>query len=97
MDEEIRAYFAGDIDAETAEKRIALRHAVMRQIWCARTRRVLDVRRAVLYTVTNRTGKSGSEVVAAKEWDKIGDGLRALCAARGITLDVVDGREVYGG
>lgn len=97
MSEEIRDYFAGRIDAETAEKRIALRAAVVRQILCMRTRAVLDVREAVLYTVTNKANKSGSEVIAAKEWDKIGASLRSICEDRGIVLEVIDGREVFGG
>ncbi len=95
--EEVRDYFTGRIDAETAERRITLRLAVMRAILCMRTGAVLDVRSAVCYRVTNKSGTSGSEVITAQEWDRIGPDLVSTCATRGIKLEVIDGREVYAG
>lgn len=95
-DPDIVAALTGEISHDLALARVALRAAVMRQITCPRSGKILDVRTAVLFTVTSRDGAStGSDVVDPAEWDgPYGRQIRATCERLSIPLEVIDGREV---
>ncbi|MFC4089333.1 hypothetical protein [Micromonospora sp. GCM10011541] len=68
-----------------------LRHAVSRAIFCAVTQRVLDVRDAVLFTVTNN-GSTGSITMTGAAWDSMSEGVLAKAAELGAVTEVIDGR-----
>jgi hypothetical protein len=84
-----------ELDVDAFVDREVLLFAVQRAITCPRSGVVLDVRTAVYYRVTNFAGKTGSDVVDGAVWDEIEQRTRAVCAARGITLEVIDGREAW--
>jgi hypothetical protein len=89
----------GNLDADLAVNREVLKYAVMRQIFCPRSGMVLDIRRAVLFTVAlpdvdGVKGKSASECVDGAKFDEIRPALEAACAAKGVSLEIIDGRVV---
>jgi hypothetical protein len=85
---------------EEVVNREFLRHLVARQITCAETGRVLDVRRAVAVEVTHTaTGKCAAlQVTCADAYDQTGAERAASCAeVEGYTVTVYDGRLLFGG
>lgn len=82
------------MDIETIANKQVLKYAVQRAIFCKRSGVVLDVRRAVLWTVTNAEGKSASECVTGEVWDKLEPVLRDVCEKQNVTLEVIDGRKM---
>jgi hypothetical protein len=91
---DITAALLGQITPELAIDREVLRAAVMRSITCGRTGRVLDVRTAVLITVTMPDGRVGTEVLDGAAYDAVADVLGDACRARGATLELIDGRVI---
>ncbi len=94
-DRDIMAAMTGQLDHQTAGDRIALKAAVQRQITDNETGVVLDVRTAVLVTVTPPTGRAVMEVFDGPRWDTLAEPWARIAAAKHITLEVIDGRQVY--
>jgi hypothetical protein len=92
---DIMQALAAGLDPDLIINREALRYAVQRQILCAKTGQILDIRTAVYYRVVNAEGTSGAEVVTGEYFDRIDERLRAHCATNGIDLEVIDGRQVF--
>lgn len=77
--------------------RATLLYAVQRKIFCAVSGIVLDVRTAVLVTITTPNGATASEAYAPDVWTgPTGDAIRGVAAARNWTVEVIDGRVVNG-
>ncbi len=96
-DPDIMAAMSGQLDHQTAGDRIALKAAVQKQIFDNETGAVLDVRRAVLITVTPPAdrGRAVMEVFDAERWDGVAEHFTTVCRDKGIALEVIDGRQVY--
>lgn len=78
------ASLAGGVDPETAVRQETLRHAVMKNITCPYTKRVLDVRTTVLVDMTESGGKNPVTLVMHSEaFDDLGgtSGIRATMAS----------------
>lgn len=91
------ALLAGNQDEiDAAMDRETLKYAVQRVIFCPLSEVVLDIRTAVYIEITMADGTSGgSSVFDGKAWDEVyAEKMPALCAEKGITLKVVDGRIV---
>lgn len=87
----------GNLNMKTAVNREVLKAAVMRQITCPRSGKVLDIRSAVYIHVSTPNGASAGEVMDGSVWDEIKENLTATCAENNIDLDeVIDGRVVNG-
>jgi hypothetical protein len=94
---DIARALAGGLDPEVAISRETLRYAVARRITCPLAGKLLDVRSAVYYALTTASGKTGSEVCDAAAWDEIRDVVRDQVELIGGSLEVIDGRELFGG
>lgn len=92
----IMAAIAGGMDADTAVMGETLLYAVQRSIQCARTRRVLDVRDAILYTLAKDGKTLAGECVTSEWWSENASVVQAACDARGLDLEVIDGRILAG-
>ena len=92
----IMSDLANGDSADTAINREVLKAAVMRKITCPFSGVVLDIRKAVLFSVKSSTpgGASGSTVCDGAAWDKIADQTRAACVDKGFILEVIDGRVI---
>lgn len=82
------------MDLELRVNREVLKHAVMRRITCPHSGVVLDIRKAVYFNVTTAENVCGSDVVDGPVWDRIAETVRDTCAAKGMTLEVIDGRVI---
>jgi hypothetical protein len=80
---------------ERKVNRETLKYLVQRKIQCALTGEVLDMRRAVAVTAT-ANGKSGTSVFTAAAYDRIAEKLSAAADAVGGTVEVLDGRKLFG-
>lgn len=94
-----RALAAGD-PTDSAINREVLLAAVMRQIFCQKTGRVLDIRTAVLTTITreadaDRKAVNVSVIMTGEAFDAVGgyDHAKATAATCGGTFEVIDGRD----
>jgi hypothetical protein len=98
-DPDIMAAMTGQLDHETAGDRIALKAAVSKQMTDNETGTLLDVRTAVLITLTPPAdrGRAVMEVFDGPRWDTVADTFATACAQRGIALEVIDGRKLYAG
>ncbi len=86
----------GQHDAvQRAVNREILRAAVMRQITCPRSGQVLDVRRAVLVTVSRGEQTVAMQVLDAAAYDEIAEQLRQHCEGNALRLELLDGRELH--
>lgn len=79
---------------ELVDKQL-LTYAVQKAIFCAHTGQVLDIRHAVLLTLTLPGGGQRSVVMTAAAWDDIGPALRERAAAAGAQVEVRDGRALF--
>jgi hypothetical protein len=88
------ALMSGDPDqTQAAIDYETLRHAVQRTIQCPVSGVVLDVRRAVLLTVTTADGDATrSKCIDGEAWDKRTEQMRAACEEAKAKLEVIDGR-----
>lgn len=84
----------GEITVDEAVDREALKYAVQRTIFCPKSGVVLDIRRAVLVTVTGPNGVKGADCMDGEAFDAIAENLRAACTERKFTLEITDGRVV---
>lgn len=96
-DPDIMAAMTGQLDHDTAADRVALRAAVQHQITDNETGTVLDVRTAVLVSVTPPGGRRVMEVIDGPRWDTIADTWTAIAAEKNIALEVSDGRQLFAG
>lgn len=83
-------------DRDAAIDREVLEHAVIRTIFCTATGEVLDKRTAVMITITTSGGESGATVITGKHWDTVKDTVIASCLKKNATLEVLDGRVLFG-
>lgn len=74
--------------------RESLKYMVQREIFCPFTGNVLDVRNAVEIDITKPDGKTVPIVMIAEHWDACKD---EVLATEGYTIEVLDGRELFGG
>lgn len=83
------------VDDKILTQRALLRGAVAREIFCARSQAVLDVRTSVLVTITHNSGSSTDFALLGSEWDKIKDNT-ALLVQKGRlrSFTVIDGRVI---
>jgi hypothetical protein len=70
-----------------------LAYAVGLNISCSRCTKILDVDRAVLVTVQNRT-KTVTRTICGRCWDSVKAPLGRDMAEQDISVDVIDGREL---
>jgi hypothetical protein len=63
----------------------------MRAITCPFTGAVLDVRRAVAVTINGK-----DYIMTASHWDDVKDGILAFAASKTLTVEILDGRVLYG-
>ncbi len=97
MDGILRA-IADGMSMEDATDFEVLRYAVGRQITDNKTGAVLDVRRAVLLTLTigsGDTAKRVAEVFEGDRFDTLAGHYRTTAAERGWTLEIIDGRVLH--
>jgi hypothetical protein len=87
------AILGTDADRDAFINREALRHAVSHRIFCERTGAVLDVRTAVLFTVS-KGEKRGAMVLTGTAWDAIAERMTALADEAGATVQLIDGRQL---
>jgi hypothetical protein len=83
------SYLRRTVDRET------LRFHVQRAIFCPFTHQPLDVRQAVVVTLTSPGGSATTYAIAAAHWDSRKDKVFSRMLA-GYTLEVLDGRELFG-
>ena len=76
--------------------RALLKGAVQNQMFCKQTNVCLDVRTAVEVTLKRDGTVLACEVWDGSHFDKRKAELTAACAAKGVTLEVLDGRELFG-
>lgn len=85
-------------DVEVTVNREVLRYAVQRAIFCPVTNNVLDVRRAVLVTISVTGQRDVIQIMTATAWDvaeqRVRDGI--LAQYPDATFEVLDGRELFG-
>lgn len=74
--------------------RRVLKYAIQRAIFCPMSGRILDIRKSVLFTVTNAEGVAASKVVDGEVWDTLVDKLTAVATEQNVKLEVIDGRIV---
>jgi hypothetical protein len=87
--EEGSSYLKRKVDRET------LRFSVQTAIFCQFTRQPLDVRQAVAVTVRSPAGGTRTYTTTAAHWDARKDTVLAGMPAA-YTLEVLDGRELFG-
>ncbi|MFG2076900.1 hypothetical protein [Nonomuraea maritima] len=93
---DVMAVILGHLDPDTAANRMALQWMVSRQITCARTGVVLDVRQAVACTIRDKDGGHVlCLVVEAAYWDANRAVVDDLAAEINGTVEVLDGRVLF--
>lgn len=95
-DDDIMGALVRGEDPDVAVNRVALRYAVQHQIFCKVSGKILDVRTAVLVTVTTGHDGPGIVVLDGTVWAKVEPDFRAKAAHLGAALEVIDGRELHG-
>lgn len=84
------------MDLQTKVNRELLKFAVSHAITCPVSGKVLDVRRAVLLTVTFPSGNVSQVCMSADEWSSVEGKFReGMDAGKYSGLAVLDGRELY--
>lgn len=90
------AIMGDDIDRDAYVNYQTLLYAVQRQMFCQATGVVLNVRSAVLSSVSLPDGRAAALIRTAEAYDEVGglDQVKAVTAAfPGATYEVIDGRD----
>lgn len=86
----------GEISAETAVGRIALKLAIQQQPVCPYTQRNLAPHEAVHFEIS-RKQQRGANTVHCSWWDEVGSTLAGAAVELGADLTVLDGRALFKG
>lgn len=83
-------------DVRRVMERKILRTATERQKHCPQCARLLDYRDTVDVTLTLPGGNAASMTMCGADWDRHANRIKLEARRAGATLDIRDGRKLYG-